>query len=586
MTASLDNYRAGRGLLPTTMWAWQVFGKGLENVGKDGRAVQIPVPQPGPRQLLARVDAAGLCFSDIKILHLGGDHPRLHGRNLATDPIIMGHEASLTIVKVGADIGDEFSVGDRFVVQAEIFYKGENLAFGYLLPGALEQYVLLGDEILRGDDGLYLVSVPRQTGYAEAALSEPWACVVHSYRTDFPRRLSEGGVTWIISTGAQQHTLGQLAEVSAGPSRILVSNLPPALATEVSAAAERWGAQIHSVDIAHPDDLQQVQKRHAPAGFDDIIILGQPTVNLVAAAAAALGKQGVLTLALEAPLPGAVPLDVGRIHYDYVRYLGTSSRDISAAYTSSREPHLKAGGKTFIVGGAGPMGQMHVQLALESPSGPELVVVSDIDDQRLGLLAAQFADTAQEHNKQLVCLNPQQLGEESFDNRLHGLAPEGFDDIVVMVPAASLAIDATRYLAAGGVMNMFAGIPKGTIAEVELNRVAFEGVRFTGTSGSRIGDLQTTIGMTGAGELSPNRSVAAIGGMDAAHNGLGAVQDGLVPGKIVIYPQIEHLPLTALSDLSQHLPDVAAHLGPAHTWTNEAEAALLQYYLDRNKSTR
>ncbi len=582
MTTSLSDYRAGRGSVPPTMLAWQVFGKGLENVGKDGQPVVIPVPHPGPRELLVRVDAAGLCFSDIKILRLGGDHPRLHGRNLSTDPIIMGHEAAVTIVKVGADIEDKFSVGDRFVVQAEIFYKGENLAFGYLLPGALEQYVLLGDEILRGDDGLYVVPLQKHTGYAEAALSEPWACVVHSYRTDFRRQLCVGGVTWMIGAGAErQYTLGQLAKGISGPRTILVSNLPQALATEISGAAQRWGAQVLSIDIGVPDDFQQIQERHTAAGFDDIIVLGHPSVNLVAATAAALGKGGTLALALETPLPEPVPIDVGRIHYDYVRYLGTSAADISQAYTSSRDPHLKAGGKTFVIGGAGPMGQMHIQLAVESASGPQLVVVSDIDDERLELMAQQFDNAAREHDRQLVCVNPQQLGEQGFAQRLGELAPTGFDDIVVMVPSAPLAIGATQYLAAGGVMNMFAGIPKGTMTEVDLNRVAFDGIRFTGTSGSRIKDLQTTVGMTEAGELSPNRSVAAIGGIDAAHDGLRAVRDGLIPGKIVIYPQIAHLPLTTLSELSQRLPEVASHLGPAATWTNETEAALLRHYLSR-----
>ncbi len=173
MTDPLSEYQAGSGPIPGEMLAWQVFGRGLENVGRDGRPVRIPVPRPQFDELLARVDAAGLCFSDIKILKLGNEHHRLSGRNLADDPIILGHEASVTIVEVGEDLRDKFSVGDRFVIQADIYYQGKNLAFGYLLAGALEQYVLLGDEILRGDEGLYMIPVRSETGYAETALAEP-----------------------------------------------------------------------------------------------------------------------------------------------------------------------------------------------------------------------------------------------------------------------------------------------------------------------------------------------------------------------------------------------------------------------------
>ena len=51
------------------------------------------------------------------------------------------------------------------------------------------------------------------------------------------------------------------------------------------------------------------------------------------------------------------------------------------------------------------------------------------------------------------------------------------------------------------------------------------------------------------------------------------------PGKTVIYPQITGLPLTAVPDLAQTLPEVAAKLAPGHVWTREAEAALLEHFL-------
>ena len=100
------SYGSGQGQIPRRMKAWRMFGAGLENLGREGQPVVIPVPEPGASELLARVDAAGLCFSDVKILKLGPDHPRLCGRDLANDPIVPGHEAALTIVKVGADLTD------------------------------------------------------------------------------------------------------------------------------------------------------------------------------------------------------------------------------------------------------------------------------------------------------------------------------------------------------------------------------------------------------------------------------------------------------------------------------------------------
>ena len=573
-------YRSGQQEIPTTMKAWQVFGAGLENFGCDEQPVEIEVPQPGPRELLARVDAAGLCFSDVKILRLGGEHPRLYGRDLATDPIIPGHEAALTIVKVGSDIADQFNVGDRFVVQADIFYQGMNLAFGYMLPGALEQYVLLGKEILEGDEGLYLLSVQPETGYAETALSEPWACVIHAYHTDFRRQLAPGGVAWFVGSETREvYSLGTLAQEEEGPDRILYTGVSEQLREELAAAAQNWGAELQEVPITAPEMIDDLKGEVAPGGFDDVILLGQPAPELVEATSAALGREGALVLVTDQPLARPVEIDLGRIHYDYIRYLGCRGSDISEAYRSSRNPRLAAGGKVLIVGGGGPMGQMHVQLALESPDGPQVVVATDVAAERLAVLAGRFTSVAEKMGKQLICLNPAELGPEAFDQRLREIAPGGFDDIVVMVPVAPLAVQSAQYIADGGVVNFFAGMQRGTMGKIDLSSVALNGVRYTGTSGSRIHDLETTLHMTESGQLSPNRSVAAIGGIEAAREGMGAVQDGLIPGKIVIYPQIEGLPLTRLDELDEQLPDIAEKLGPSCSWTNAAEIALLEHFL-------
>ena len=80
------------------------------------------------------------------------------------------------------------------------------------------------------------------------------------------------------------------------------------------------------------------------------------------------------------------------------------------------------------------------------------------------------------------------------------------------------------------------------------------------------------------GSLSPGRSVAAIGGMNAAQDGIEAMMDGRYPGKIVIFPQIPDLPLLGLDDLATELPDIAAHLGEGNIWTVAAEEALIESY--------
>jgi hypothetical protein len=79
--------------------------------------------------------------------------------------------------------------------------------------------------------------------------------------------------------------------------------------------------------------------------------------------------------------------------------------------------------------------------------------------------------------------------------------------------------------------------------------------------------------------LSPNRSVAAVGSLRAARDGLQTVQDTVFPGKVVIYPHIKEMSLTALPDLKDKLPSVYARLKDGREWTVEAEEEFLRLML-------
>jgi len=61
--------------IPAEMQALILDGTGFEHL----KVRAMPVPRPGPSQLLARVDAAGVCTSLIKIIEQGPQHPMRYG---------------------------------------------------------------------------------------------------------------------------------------------------------------------------------------------------------------------------------------------------------------------------------------------------------------------------------------------------------------------------------------------------------------------------------------------------------------------------------------------------------------------------
>ena len=133
MSDKLQAYHEGTSPIGNTNRLWPLYGAGLENLGQDGQPIEVPAPTWGPDELLIRHDAIGLCFSDIKVIKQGPNHPRI-GRDMVKEPVVLGHEVSLTVVGVGENLRDAYKVGDRFIVQAEINVKGFN--YGVRLPAA------------------------------------------------------------------------------------------------------------------------------------------------------------------------------------------------------------------------------------------------------------------------------------------------------------------------------------------------------------------------------------------------------------------------------------------------------------------
>jgi hypothetical protein len=92
-------------------------------------------------------------------------------------------------------------------------------------------------------------------------------------------------------------------------------------------------------------------------------------------------------------------------------------------------------------------------------------------------------------------------------------------------------------------------------------------------------DMSLTLEKVLTSELRTNRSVAAIGSLNAARDGLQALKDATFPGKVVIYPTIKDMPLTPLPEFKEKFPTVYAKLANGREWTNEAEEEFLRIML-------
>ncbi len=551
---------------------WPLYGSGLENLGDEGQTIDIGIPNYGPDELLVRHDACGICFSDIKVINAGEQHPRIF-RDIKKEPVVLGHEVSMTVVGVGENLRDRYQVGDRFIIQADIYDQGINWAYGYMYQGGMSQYNVIDHRILDGDHGNYLIPVQAETGYAESALAEPWACVIAAYELQYRTGLKENGLTWIIGTGqaGDDYFFGAGFDEAGSPARLALTNVPDAVAARLRAQAAQLGVEVFDIS---PEQLHEPEA-DLPT-FDDIVILGADP-EAIEAASPRLADFGIVAIIATEPLPRPVQVDVGRIHYNRWTYVGGPGPDIARAYSAYPIPaELKAGGKAWFVGAGGPMGQMHVQRAVQMADPPQLILCTDLFAERLQVLEDMLGAEARAKGIDFVCLG---VKDEGYEARLAELAGEGFDDIIILAPAAIVATQSAEHLASGGIMNIFAGLKRGTMATLDLSVVYLQNQRFIGHTASTIEDLRLMLHQTETKQLSPNRSVAAIGSLDAALDGFEAVMGAEFPGKVVIFPQIRDFPLTSLPELKEKLPTVYAKLKDGREWTVEAEEEFLRLML-------
>ncbi|MDR3576691.1 MAG: alcohol dehydrogenase catalytic domain-containing protein [Anaerolineaceae bacterium] len=569
-----EKYQAYRSLdyaIPSQTLTWNLYGAGLENMGRDGKPESFAVPEPDDDQILVRIDSIGMCFSDIKILKQGGSHPKLYNRDLKNEPTRLGHEVSLTVAKVGKNLQNNYYPGQRLAVQPDIYQKGKCMAYGYVVPGGMVQYHLIGKEVLVSDAGICLLPIADEMGYAESSLLEPWGCVMAAYTQRRRLQPKNGGVMWLVGQpgDATEFTCSKDLE----PASVVLTDVPASIKRIMAGT----GAQIIERNGLVPSDYEALSRELTNGmGFDDIVLLNPTSAIVVGQAARFIARRGTCNLVGTQPLDGLVQVDFGRLHYDNIAFVGSCGKDFGSSYDETRNRcELRPGGCAVFVGAGGPMGQMHVQRALEHPDGPKLVIATEVSDERLQTLKEMFASLAEKHHRTILFFNPMNAQQSLGEFVLQANAGKGADDVIVSVPIASLMEESATLMNPDGMLVLFAGVPNGTMGAVNLSNVYLSNALYTGTSGLSINDQALVMERRIAGMLSPARSVAAIGGLETAPEAIQAVMEGRYPGKVVVFPQIHNLPLTSLKELKEHFPKVADKLGENLMWTNEAEEALI-----------
>ena len=203
---------------------------------------------------------------------------------------------------------------------------------------------------------------------------------------------------------------------------------------------------------------------------------------------------------------------------------------------------IRPNGKVIILAGCGPMGLVAIDIALHGPVKPSLVVVTDLDDERLSRARQIFPPEKAKENGIRLCFT-----NSSDKDELLALSDGGFDDVFVYAPVPKLVELGDAILGFDGCLNFFAGpLDKEFSANFNFYNVHYQQHHVSGTSGSTVEDMQDIVDMISAQKIDPSVMITHIGGLDAAIETTLHLPE-IPGGKKLIYTQI-NLPLTALKD--------------------------------------
>ncbi|MBE9582377.1 MAG: alcohol dehydrogenase catalytic domain-containing protein [Proteobacteria bacterium] len=236
---------------------------------KDIRIEEIPTPEIGRGELLVRIEASGICGSDV-----------MEWYRIKKAPLVLGHEIAGEVVQVEEGV-NRYKKGDRVVASHHVpcntcrfCLRGHHTVCDTLRrtnfdPGGFAEYVRL--PAINVDRGVYLI--PHGVSFEEASFAEPLACV---WRAQETAGIGPGDTVVIIGSGIAGLLHIQLA-CALGATRVVATDI----SEDRLRAAKRFGADatIH----AKEDIVSEVRRINDGWLADKVLVCtGAVSANLQA----------------------------------------------------------------------------------------------------------------------------------------------------------------------------------------------------------------------------------------------------------------------------------------------------------------
>ena len=289
---------------------------------RDVRIEEIPVPQIGAGELLVRVEASGICGSDV-----------MEWYRLDRAPLVLGHEIGGQIVEVGEGV-ERYKEGQRVTAAHHVPCNNchyclsghhtvcETLRRTNFDPGGFAEYVRL--PAINVDRGVF--PLPDDVSYEEATFVEPLACILRGQRW---ADMQAGMSVLVIGSGIAGLLHVKLAR-ALGAGHIV--------ATDISKyrleAAKKFGADVAvHADEYSPDRLRQVNN----GLLADLVIVCAGATSAIAQALQSVERGGTVLLFATTEPGVTIPVSMNDLFWRTDITLTTSYAGSPADYAEALE---------------------------------------------------------------------------------------------------------------------------------------------------------------------------------------------------------------------------------------------------------
>lgn len=283
---------------------------------------ELPVPRPGPGEILVQVRAATTCGTDVKTYRRG--HPKF------PPPFVFGHEFGGDVVELGEGV-QAIALGAR--VTANVFAECGHCFFcrrgqGNLCEkleynfGSFADYQIIPASIV----ARCLFTIPEHISYGQGAIVEPLVCVVHAQKK---LAIQPGETVAVIGAGGPISLLHIQMARRAGAARIIAIGHSDARL----AAARSLGADM-ILNARHDDVAARIAVETGGYGVDACIECAgtlpawESAVQIVRRGGRVLWFGGL-------PAGSQITLDAARLHYGEITLLnvhGGTALDAQEAF--------------------------------------------------------------------------------------------------------------------------------------------------------------------------------------------------------------------------------------------------------------